>query len=332
MNLMKAAPLVALLATAAQAQLATVRTSGQYEPNGTVLYSVYVATGAEKISEVAIGGTVPLGTRFIESVDLPAGVSFEGVRDNVAVWGIKEIGADRLIGPFTFRTKPDGAAAIIAEPSAAVSYQKPEPGLADYAGTQTLLAQLEPAGSVTFDARGTLNEKNENAPIYVGKTGVLLYVPDGAVRTQTTISIERQEIDESRLPKTEVPLWWCGLYKVSISPSEAATKQFSFAFPNRRQVTPVRAIGFGGGGFGAVVCDSFPFGQTVCRSAFAGGGFGGGGFGGGQFGFGVPVAARAASTVTSAQLSAAFNVPTTLVSAISDGTSNTIIAILIGKR
>ncbi len=345
MNFKQTTPLLAVFAMVAHAQIATVRTSGQYDTDGTVLYSVYVATSAQKLTGVAVGGTVPLGTRFLEVVDLPAGVSFEGVRDNVAVWGLKEIPADRLIGPFTFRAKPDGAAPVIAEPSAAVSYQQPEPGLAEYAGTQNPLVPTEPKGSLTFDQRGTLNDKNENAPVYVAKTGVLLFVPEGAVLTQTTFTVERQAIDESRLPKTDVPLWWCGLYAVSVSPSISSLKDFGIAFPTRRNVPlgipvtissntdngfvkasdPVRAIGFGGGGFGSPFCIPSGFGQLACRSS---GGFGGG-FG--QFGFGVTVADRTASSVSGAQLSNAFNVPTTPTTAIQDGTSN-IIAILIGRR
>jgi hypothetical protein len=343
--------LAVLFGLSVAAQTAVVRTSGQYDADGSVLYSVYVASGAQKLESVAVGGTVPLGTRFIESLDVPAGVTFDGVRDNVAVWSLKEIGANTLMGPFTFRARPDGAAPVLAEPSAAVSFQAPEAGIVEYAGTEKVLAVLESTGSHIFDQRGTLNEKGENAPVLVGKTGVYLFVPEGAVRSQTTVTIERQTIDNYRLPKTEEPLWWCGLYKISVSPAEQPSKEFGFSFPTRRSVTPGlpvtavsntdnswakaaadnRAIGFGGGGFGS---QCFPqFGGMVCRGGF-GGGFGGGGFGGGfnQFGFGVSVADRTRATVTAAQLSNAFGVPTTPISAITDGTSNTIIAILIGRR
>jgi hypothetical protein len=220
---------------------------------------------------------------------------------------------------------------------------------------QHAITVLESTGSHIFDQRGTLNEKGENAPVLVGKTGVYLFVPEGAVRSQTTVTVERQTIDNDRLPKTEEPLWWCGLYKVSLSPAEKPAKEFGFAFPTRRSVTPGlpvtavfntdnswvktaadnRAIGFGGGGFGGGFGGQcFPqFGGMVCGGGF-GGGFGGGGFGGGfnQFGFGVSVADRARATVTAEQLSNAFGVPTTPISAITDGTSNTIIAILIGRR
>ncbi|MBI2687880.1 MAG: hypothetical protein HYX27_16350 [Acidobacteria bacterium] len=339
--------LFTLFGVAAQAQNAIVRTTGQYEADGTVLYSVYVATGAQKLTTVAVGGTVPPGTRFIENLDTPAGVVFEGVRDNVAVWTLKEIAADTLIGPFSFRAKPDGAGTVITEPSAAVSFQEPEAGIVEYAGKDTALAQLESKGSVIFDQRGTLDEKGNNAPVQIGKTGVLLFVPEGAVRTQTTVTVEREVIDNDRLPKTENPLWWCGLYRVSITPQEQAAKQFAFAFPNRRALTPglpvsvvsnddgawtkqaSRALGFNqfggfncGLGFGFNACFGTPaFCNFNCPPS--------GGFN--QFGFGVLSSDRLRSTVTSTQLTTTFGVTTTPISSIKDGTSN-IIAILIGIR
>ncbi|MBL8240986.1 MAG: hypothetical protein JNM66_26430 [Bryobacterales bacterium] len=330
--------LATLFALSLSAQVAVVRTTGQYDADGSVLYSTYVATSSQKLETVAVGATVPLGTRFIESLDIPAGVIFEGVRDNVAVWSIPEIAADRLIGPFTFRARPDGAAPVTAEPPAAVSYQLPAPGIIEFAGTETVLPILESKGFHIFDQRGTINEKGENGPVLIGKTGVYLFVPEGAVRTQTTVTVERQTIDNDRLPKTETPLWWCGLYRVSITPTEQSAKNFHFAFPTRRSITPglpitvaansdnswakeeTRAFGFGFNNFGGGQCFS-QFGFTSCSGGINSG------FGGfNQFGFGVNVADRVRSTVTAAQL------PAGPIKSIQDGTSNTIIAILIGLR
>lgn len=65
-------PILAVFA--ADTPYATVRTSGQFDADGTVLYSVYVATAGEKL-------------------------------DGVAVWSLKEIPANRLVGPFTFRAR-----------------------------------------------------------------------------------------------------------------------------------------------------------------------------------------------------------------------------------
>jgi len=339
--------LPAFLAVTVQAQIATVRSSGQYDTDGTILYSVYVATAERRLEGVAVGGTVPLGTRFVEALDLPSGVVFEGVRDNVAVWSLPEIPADRLIGPFTFRAKPDGAATITAEPPAAVSYRSPEAGIVEYSGTDKPLRAPETKGSHIFDQRGTLDDQGKNAPVEIGRTGVFLFVPEGAVRTQTTVSVEREEIDPSKLPSTENPTWWCGLYRLTISPQEQTAKSFAFAFPVRRPLTPglpiqvaanddgrwskseVRASGFGlfgsnfscGMGFGFNTC-SGPLGP--CTGSFCGLGLG-------QFGFGVLSADRARATVSSTQLSAVFGVPTTPTTAIQDGTSNTFFSLMTGR-
>lgn len=336
--------LAAFFAVSLTAQVAAVRTVGQYDADGTVLYSVFVGTSGQKLESVAVGGTVPVGTRFIEALEMPAGVVFEGVRDNVAVWSLKEIPADRLIGPFTFRAKPDGAGPVVAEPSAAVSFTAPEGGIVEFAGSESPLPLLETSGAHIFDQRGTIDENGKNGPVQIGRTGVVLFVPEGAVRTQTTITVERQLIDNERLPKTAEPLWWCGLYKISISPTEATAKNFAIGFPNRRSVTPglplteatntdnswakdvsLRAFGFGSQFGGSSSC--FPqFGMTFCSTGI------GGGFGGfNQFGFGVTVADRARATVTGAQLSSSFGTPATPVQTITDGTSNTIVRLIIGR-
>jgi len=232
-------------------------------------------------------------------------VTFEGVRDNVAVWSLPEIPADRLIGPFTFRAMPDGAAAV--------SYQQPESGSAEYFGKETVLVALENTGSIIFDQRGTLNEKNENAPVQIGKTGVLDFVPEGAVRSLTTLSIWRQAIDNDNAE----PTWWRGPYAVAITPDEVPAKNFAFALPTRRQVT----LGL------PAVATSIESKSATTNRAF---GFGSGNCAFPQFGFGVSTADRDRATANAAQLSTAFGKPTTPVSAITDGSSNTIIAILIG--
>ncbi len=342
--------------------LAVVRTSGQFDADGSVLYSVYVATASQRLGEVAIGATVPLGTRFLENLDVPAGAVFEGVRDNSVVWRIKEIPADRLIGPFTFRTKPDGAAPVIAEPSAAISFAEPEKGLIVYDGKDTVLTPWELSGTVFFDHRGTLNDRGENAPVPLGKTGILFFAPAGAVTVATSVTVEREAINESRLPKTANPLWWCGLHRIVVSPGTPAAKDFGFAFPSRRPLTPGLALAVTGnadgawsqpksdgsraaaageprrfpfGGFNNFGC-SASFGFNTCFGSF--GGFGGSQFGGGfgpgfsQFGIGVGTAERARATTSASELTAAYGTPTTPTTAITDGTSNTIIAILIGHR
>lgn len=338
--------------------LAVVRTLGLYDTDGSVLYSAYVASKNAKLGSVAVGSTVPLGARFIEVVDAPSGAVFEGVRDNVAVWSAAEIAEDRLIGPFTFRAKPDGAAPLVAEQPAAVSFQSPEAALISYNGTDRPLVQPEDSGSVTFDQRGTIDASGKNGPVPVGKTGVLLLVREGAVRTQTTIAFERRRVVNANLPNEE-DTWWCAQYQISISPQENAPSGagISFILPTRRALpaglkvsafahvngnewkkyastSPQPEFGFNGG-FG---CATLGFNNIVCGGGSNCTGFNCGFNGGLGFGFGVSNTLRQSGSVTGSQITSTTGTTTTAASSIRDGTSNitdgtsNIIAILIGFR
>jgi len=335
--------------------LALVRSLGIYDADGSVLYSAYVATKNAKIGGVAVGSTVPLGARFIEAVDAPAGAVFEGVRDNVAVWSFPEIGEDRLVGPFTFRVKPDGAAPLVVEQPAAVSFQTPEKGLISYNGSNRPLIPLEESGSVIFDQRGTIDAAGKNGPVAVGKTGVILFVREGAVRTQTTMTFDRRRVVNADLPADAEDTWWCAQYQISISPQENAPSGagISFILPTRRALPAGLRVStfahvngnewrkyastspqpeFGFGGFG---CASFGFNTIGCSGGSNCVGLNCGFNGGNGFGFGVSNTQRLAGTVTGGQISSTTGTTTSassLISSITDGTSNTIIAILIGFR
>jgi hypothetical protein len=335
---------------------AVVRTIGIYDQDGSVLYSAYVATKNAKIGTVAVGSTVPLGARFIEAVDAPAGAVFEGVRDNVAVWSLTEITEDRVVGPFTFRVKADGAAPLIAEQPAAVSFQTPEAAIVSYNGTDRPLVRLEDSGSVTFDQRGTIDASGKNGPVPVGRTGILLFIKEGVVRSQSTITFERRRVVNADLPADAEDTWWCAQYQIKLTPQENATDLagVSFVIPTRRALpaglrtsvfshvdgaewkklasaTPQRGLGFGGNNpFGG--CTTFSFGQAICGGASLciGANCGPGGSLG--FSFGVSNTQRLAGSVTGSQITTATGTPTSAVNSITDGTSNTIIAILIGFR
>lgn len=147
------------------AQSAVIRSVGQYEPSGTVLYSVYAASRTQPLGDVAISSLLPPGTRFLESVDLPRAARYEGVADNTIVWTIPEIAADTVAGPFTFRLKVDGARTTV--PTALAStliYQRPTPEVVQAPASTEVLAPLADSGSITFDQRGTLTSSGENGP------------------------------------------------------------------------------------------------------------------------------------------------------------------------
>lgn len=335
------------------AQSAVIRSVGHYEPSGTILYSVYIASKAEALGEVTVSSALPPGTRFLENVDLPRGARYDGVADNVVFWTIPVVPEDTLVGPFTYRLKLDGSLNDVpATAASAVAVQRPRPELIEVAASAEALQVLADQGSVTFDQRGTLTASGENGPVAVGNTGILFFVPEGAVTGRTTVNFRRLSVESTTLPATAADTWWCGLYQTTVVPEGAAfTKAVSFVLPSRRPITPglkvsgvitadlkewqagstERGIGFGaGGGFGG------GFGGT-CFSSFGGfgcgfgGGFGGG-FGFGGFGgFGISNTDKTAATINSTSLTQNLGQGVT-AAGITDGTSNTIIAILIGRR
>ncbi|MFN7933790.1 MAG: hypothetical protein U0R19_10705 [Bryobacteraceae bacterium] len=342
-----------LLAMSAFGQSAVLRSVGQYEPSGTILYSVYVASRTQAISGVTITSALPPGTRFLENVDIPRSARYEGVADDVVFYTIPNVPEDTLVGPFTFRLKLDGTTnEVPVSAASAVSIQQPRQELIEVAASSEKMPVLADSGSVTFDQRGTISASGENAPIPVGNTGVLFYVPQGAVTARTTVTFRRLDIESNTLPASAQDTWWCGLYQTTVEPASTTfTKEVSFILPTRRPITPGlsvsavtttdlkewqgtgRNIGFGGfgGGFGG-------FGGG-CFSGFQNFGcFGGFGFGGGFGGFGISSADKTSSNINSTTLTRQLGQTVTAAgitdgtSNITDGTSNTIIAILIGRR
>ncbi|MBL8222685.1 MAG: hypothetical protein JNL62_25830, partial [Bryobacterales bacterium] len=312
-----------IFAAALFGQSAVIRSVGQYEPSGTVLYSVYVASKTEALAEVTISSAIPAGTRFLENVDLPRGARYDGVADNVVFWTIPAVAADTLVGPFTYRLKLDGSVSDVpATAASAVSVQRPRPELIEVAASGDKMPVLADEGSVTFDQRGTLTASGENGPVAVGNTGVLFFVPDGAVTGRTTVTFRRLSVENNTLPASAADTWWCGLYQTTVEPAGTAfTKAVSFVLSTRRPITPglkvtgvttadlkewqasgtERGIGFGFGGFGGGFggnCFS-GFGQFGCGF---GGGFGGG-FGFGGFGgFGISNTDKTAAAINSTSL------------------------------
>lgn len=337
------------LAGMAQAQhLAVVRATGQFDGDGTILYSVYVASRTEALAEVTISSALPAGTRYLENVDRPRDARYEGVADNVVVWTLPELAADSVVGPFTYRLKIDGTVPEVpAFPAAAVAYQRPLLEFVDAPAASTSLRVFAEAGSLSFDSRGTVDASGANAAIEIGETGVLLFVPAGAVNVRTTLTIRRLPLDDRRLPANAAGTWWCGLYQFDVEPANATlAENVVLGLTTRRALTPglatsvfespdlvnwqvtkgsdSRAIGFGAGGGGSVQCFQ-QFGMTFCSVSR---GFG---FGGGFGAFGVSDAQRQLGNVSGSSMSSVLGASVTAAQ-ITDGTSNTIIAILIGRR
>jgi hypothetical protein len=350
MNAMKPLLLLSLTSGLLLAQFSTrgvIRTSGQFEPSGNVVYSVYVAAGPEDLEQMTITASLPPGTRYLEVVQTPLGASYDGVKADTVWWTYPKLEQDTVLGPFVFRVKLDGSgSAVPATIHAALAFERPIPQLVltpEPSGTLTRLAE---SGSIVIDQRGTVDADGKNGPAPVGDTGVVLFVPEGAVGERVTITFTRLDVTKNKLPATDPPTWWCSLYKIVSEPQVNFSKSISLALPARRALTPgiqtslfttndletwnkalgpepgksstERGLGFGGGGFNQFGggCIS-QFGFTTCGF---GGGFGFGGFGG--FGYVEQDNLRGktqGTTLGSSAISALVSPPS-------------IIAILIGAR
>ncbi|MFN7937089.1 MAG: hypothetical protein U0R19_27445 [Bryobacteraceae bacterium] len=282
-----------------------VRSTGQFDAEGNALYSVYVASGQEDLEELTVSAALPAGTRYLESVHKPQSGVYDGVKDNIVSWRVSRLERDTLLGPFVFRAKLDGTTAEAPETvQAAVAYQRPVAALVESEAPSGRLTVLAETGSITFDARGTLDASGANAPVFVGGTGVALFVPEGAVSQRVTVTMRRLPVDESKLPKTTPATWWCSQYVATTEPRVTFTKEVSFALPSRRALTPgipvsvfssddgtnwtatggdaktvtERGIAFGAAGQNASLTCITQFGFTTCRVSNTVG-FGFGGFG-----------------------------------------------------
>lgn len=317
--------LFALMAMA-QSPRVVIRSTGQYSADGTATYGVFLASGVDTIENLTVTAEVPSGARFLESAHTPQDGLYEGVRDNVVYWRVSRMDPDTLLGPFVFRVKPDGSGAGLTQTvQAAVHVQRPSPELVESPAPGGQLTPLAASGSITIDARGTLDAQGLNTAVEIGSTGVFLFVPEGAVSQRVVLGIRRLAVEDATLPATQPATWWCGIYEMSSEPQVVFSKPVSIGLTARRPVAqgvPIsmftsgdqrtwqpgfsvagkesdRTLGFGGGGFGSRpgVCNPMPFGGINCGF---GGGFGFGGFGA----FGYVEQDNLRSKTTGAQLSA----------------------------
>jgi len=284
---------------------AVIRTTGVFEPDGNAVYSVYVASGQDDLEQLTISAALPAGTRYLESVHKPIDGVYEGVKSDIITWTIARLERDTVLGPLAFRVKPDGSGSELpATIQAAVAYDRPVSELVESPAPEGRLVPLAARGSITFDQRGTLDARGVNAPVTVAETGIVLFIPEGAVNERVTLTFTRLNVADAKMPSTNPPTWWCSLYQVTSEPRVVFSKAISAAFPSRRPLTPgietsmfttndleswqqqigpvpggpkaERSIGFGGfNQFGGQCISQFGF--TTCGF---GGGFGFGGFGG----------------------------------------------------
>jgi len=351
--------LLAASLPAAENSRLVIRAASQFDIASTALYSIFLASRNDTLRDLVVSCEVPPGTRFLEDLDIPSSATYEGVARNIVKLSSPAVDRETLLGPFTLRVKVENTDGLQrtrrgpffvetpVAPEFSVSYRLPVPELLVDSGVAATLQPLAETASITFDQAGTLDASLHNALVPVGSTGILLYVPAGAVDRSVKLTFRRLTVDDSKVPQNVADTWWCGLYQVTVEPQVTFAKPISYALPTRRAVPSgltVRAfssidsknwketIASGPAGTN---CVTMPFAFVTCTTTQVCPAFGGcpasglGGFGG--FGaFGVNSGDRTQASSTSTTLTQQFG--TTFKPAqISDGTSN-IIAILIGFR
>lgn len=271
---------------------AVIRTTGQYDRDGSALYSVFVAAGNDDLGNLNIAVALPPGARFIEQVHAPLGAVYEGVQKDAIFYAVPDLEKGSLLGPFVFRVRPDGTGLELpASLYSVVAFQRPVQEQAVSPAPEGKLVRYADRGVITLDRRGTIDASGNAAPVTVGDTGVVLLVPEGALEQEVRITVTRVPFETLQLPVSDPPLWWCAAYDIRMEPQVVFQKPIGFALPTRRPVTPaleiatfaaadapvknsVRAFGFGGfGGFGPCL-SQFGFSTCGVQSGFGFGGFG----------------------------------------------------------
>jgi hypothetical protein len=218
-----------------------VRSVGLLDTDGTVLYSVILASGPKALGKLIVTGGIPEGTELIEILNAPPDTTAQSQSDGVA-WQVKTLDADTILGPFTYRVRlKDKTATPPLTAGAMVSWTDPELGSIEATQSKGRLEPLADSGSIAIDSRGTLNDKGENDVVPVGKTGIVIYVPVGAVSQPTTLTFNRlviEEKDNKNVPADQPDVWWCALVNITSNPAVTFAKPITLALPTRRTITP----------------------------------------------------------------------------------------------
>lgn len=224
-----------------------IRSVGVVDLDGSVYYSVFLASGAAALTNITASATVPAGLTFDASVLAPetATVTTEG---NTISWAITELPADTLLGPLTFHVTVDAADSEI--PAGLAVQAEWTDGTAELAQAEDTITPFTTTGAITVDAAGTVDETGAPAVVTVGDTGLLVYIPAGAVSAETTINFERLPVPTGEeaaafFPPEAEGTWWCSVVRITLEPDAALNQSIVLAIPTRRAVTP----GLASGGF-----------------------------------------------------------------------------------
>lgn len=215
-----------------------VRSVGLVDTDGTVLYSVLIASGTDALGKLTVRSTLPEDTSLVEVVAAPPGATVQNDGRSVT-WQVEKLHADTILGPFTYRIKlADKTTEAPLNVLAKVSWAEPAAGSVEAQVEAGKLKPLAESGRITIDEKGTLNEKGENDLVLVGETGIWLYVPAGAISQKATLTLTRVPVDANSTPAGVADYWWCASVQISSEPAVQLNKPISISLPTRRTLTP----------------------------------------------------------------------------------------------
>jgi hypothetical protein len=220
-----------------------MRTVGLLDTDGTALYSVLFESAGDSLGSLSVTSVLPADTTFVEAVGAPTGATFLAAPDGKSVnWQFATVDANTIVGPFTFRVKAnDPSVAFPTSTSAQVSWTTPSAGSVTADAAADYLSPLDATGQITFDAKGTVDAQGNPQMLPVGKTGISVYAPVGAVLRSVTLSFTREVITSSFSSGSatlDSQYWWCGGFLVTASPAVRLLRPIEISEPSRQVLTP----------------------------------------------------------------------------------------------
>ncbi len=230
-------PMRSLSALASDVTLVAGST-GLIDEDGTVLYSVILASGDATVESVSIQAQIPTQATFVEALEFPESAALVGQVGTVVTWEVASLEANSILGPFTFRVSfPEAFTDIPKGVAATITWISPTSGIIDATPEEGILKPLADSGQIVVDSRGTLNEAGENVALPVGETGIELLILPDTVAAPTTFTFRRIPITEDNVPSNVDNTWWCVLFEVAIDPAVELLQPIAFSIPTRRVLT-----------------------------------------------------------------------------------------------
>ncbi len=207
---------------------------GVFQPDGSVLYSVLLASGAQSLGGLTVTALVPPGAMETAPGVTPAAARpmTEDTARDVFTWQVDSLAASTVLGPFTYRvTFPANVSEPPAGVEARITWNAPAAGIA------AANFPAEPLRPLVEKARVTLSASGIAEP-FVGEGGISVSAPERAVSAPVTITFTRVAIGEQSLPQNVTDVWWCALYKVETDLPLVLAKPITLGLPTRQVVTP----------------------------------------------------------------------------------------------